>query len=134
HPEVTEVDPFYFEELRKVSHRNYTTGFFEHKTTAEDQNYGTSSYTRLYDFAGVVQSYDAATGRAVIVQRNKIAAGDEIEVMAAGVERGFYTQRAQDLLDEQDNPIEATPHAKMIYSMKMDHPVKPMDIIRKRVD
>ena len=128
------VDAFYFEELRKVSHRNYTTGFFEHKTTGDDQNYGTSSYTRLYDFAGVVQSYDAATGRAVIVQRNKIEAGDEIEVMAAGMDGGFYTQRAEALLDAQGNPIAATPHAKMVYSMKMAAPVKPMDIIRKRVD
>ncbi len=134
HPEVQTIDPFYFEELRKVSHRNYTTGFFESKTTSEDQNYGTSSYTRLYDFAGVVQSYDPSTGRAVIMQRNKIAAGDEIEVMVAGMEKGYYTQKAEALLNEQGEPIDATPHAKMIYSMKMEHPVKPMDIIRKKVD
>ena len=132
HPEEKSVDPKYFEELRKVSHRNYTTGFFEHKTTADDQNYGTSSYTRLYDFAGVVQSYDPKTHIAVIQQRNKINAGETVEVMVAGSKEGFYTQQVGEMQDEKGNPIQSTPHPKMIYSMKMDKPVKPMDIIRKK--
>lgn len=132
HPEAKTVDPKYFEELRKVSHRNYTTGFFEHKTTADDQNYGTSSYTRLYDFAGVVQSYDPETGVAVIQQRNKISVGETIEVMVAGSEEGFYTQQVGGMQDEKGNLIESTPHPKMIYTMKMEKPVKPMDMIRKQ--
>lgn len=130
-PDCT-VDENYFEELRKVSHRNYTTGFFEHKTTSDDQNYGSSSYTRLYDFVGVVQSYDPATQMALIEQRNKIETGDTIEVMTAGCKKGYFVQKAIKLTDEQGNSIDATPHAKMLYYMKMDQPVQFMDIIRKK--
>ncbi|MEG1184443.1 MAG: U32 family peptidase [Eubacterium sp.] len=132
-PKSEMIDPRYFEELRKVSHRNYTTGFFEHKTVSDDQNYGTSSYTRLYDFVGVVQSYDPETCRAVIEQRNKIVEGETIEVMLAGTKEGYYTQVAGEMMDEKGNPIVSTPHAKMIYTMVMDQPVRFMDIIRKEV-
>lgn len=128
-PDMDEVPSEYFEELRKVSHRNYTTGFFNHKTTGDDQNYGTSSYTRLYDFVGVVQSYDPDTQIAVIEQRNKITAGDTIEVMTP---QGYFVQQAEVITDMDDQPIEATPHAKMLYKMKMAQPVAFMDILRKQ--
>lgn len=131
-PNEKVVDPKYFEELRKVSHRNYTTGFYEHKTTEKDQNYGTSSYTRLYDFAGIVKSYDDETGIALIQQRNKISCGEEIEVIVARSKEGYYTQKVCILQDEKGNALESTPHPKMLYTMKMDHPVKPMDILRKK--
>lgn len=131
-PNEKVVDPKYFEELRKVSHRNYTTAFFEHKTTEKDQNYGTSSYTRLYDFAGIIKSYDEETGVALIQQRNKISVGETIEVMVAGSKEGYYTQIVGAMEDEKGNSLESTPHPKMIYRMKMDQPVRPMDIIRKK--
>ncbi|MGD9474936.1 MAG: U32 family peptidase [Eubacteriaceae bacterium] len=129
-PGLAEVDDAYYQELTKVSHRNYTSGFFHGKTIAEDQNYGSSSYTRVYDFVGVVLSYDEATGLATIQQRNKISVGDEIEVMIPG--KGFFVQRAKDLFDEKGQVLEATPHPKMVYRMKMDQAVAPMDILRKK--
>nr|WP_320024877.1 U32 family peptidase [uncultured Acetobacterium sp.] len=130
YPDVRNLDDAYYEELTKVSHRNYTTGFFSGKTTAEDQNYGTSSYTRHYDFVGLVQEYDPETGMAVIEQRNKISLGEDIEVMIPG--KGFYKQKVTMMTDKTGEPIESTPHPKMIYHLKMDQPVSPMDILRKQ--
>ena len=129
-PEATKPDQNYYEELTKVSHRNYTTGFFHGKTTSEDQNYGTSSYTRNYDFVGLVMEYDDKTGMAVIEQRNKVSLGDEIEIMIPG--KGFFTQKVSLMTDPAGNPIDSTPHPKMVYHMKMDQPVSPMDILRKQ--
>lgn len=130
HPEATVLDEHYYEELTKVSHRNYTTGFYHGKTTAEDQNYGSSSYTRHYDFVGLVLDYDKKTGIAVIEQRNKISLGDEIEVMIPG--KGFITQNVKLMTDALGSPLESTPHPKMIYNLKVDEAVSPMDILRKR--
>ena len=45
-------------EVRKASHREFTTGFYYNKPTNEDQNYLTSAYTRDYSFIGKVLSYD----------------------------------------------------------------------------
>ena len=130
HPEATKPDQDYYEELTKVSHRNYTTGFFHGKTTSEDQNYGTSRYTRNYDFVGLVMEYDDKTGMAVIEQRNKVSLGDEIEIMIPG--KGFFNQKVSLMTDPTGNPIDSTPHPKMVYHMKMDQPVSPMDILRKQ--
>lgn len=130
HPEVTELDEHYFKELTKVSHRNYTTGFYHGKTSSEDQNYGSSSYTRNYDFVGLVLDYDEKTGMAVIEQRNKITLGDEIEVLVPG--RAFMTQKVNLITDALGNLLESTPHPQMIYHLKMDEAVCAMDILRKR--
>ena len=47
------VETSWLEELNKVSHRAYTTGFFFGKTTAEDQIYGSSSYEQTSEFVGL---------------------------------------------------------------------------------
>lgn len=124
-------DEYYRNELEKVSHRDYTTAFYDRPTDERDQNYGTSSYIRSYDYAGVVQDYDPETGYATIEQRNKVNRGERLEVLQAG-ERDFLTIEDSVITDMNGEPIESTPHAKMLYRLKTP-PVKPMDIIRKQV-
>ncbi|WP_373481422.1 U32 family peptidase [Acetobacterium sp.] len=130
HPGLTQLDEGYYDELTKVSHRNYTQGFYSGKTTSNDQNYGTGSYTRYYDFVGLVLEYDENTGMALIEQRNKVVLGDEIEIMIPG--KGFVTQVIKVMTDLSGQAIESAPHPKMLYYLQMQAPVKPMDIIRKR--
>ncbi len=125
------VPDAWIRELSKVSHRNYTTAFYYGKTSGEDQNYGTSSYTRHYDFIGVVLDYDDDTGMATIEQRNKMTVGDTVELISPVGDALYHSQRAEIIMDAEGNPLESTPHPKMIYQMKMDRPVAPMDLIRK---
>ena len=54
-PENYEFKEKWLDDLRKVSHRGYTKGFFLHPPTEEDQNYESSAYKRTYDFMGVVR-------------------------------------------------------------------------------
>lgn len=131
-PDKSEIEDEYVDELKKVSHRNYTTGFFHGKTTSKDQNYGMGSYLRSYDFVGLVLEYDENTGMALIEQRNKVSLGDEIEVMIPGA--GYFTQNILEMTDLKGEPLEATPHPKMKYYLKMTAPVQPMDILRKIED
>ncbi|MDD2414006.1 MAG: U32 family peptidase [Eubacteriaceae bacterium] len=126
------VPETWIDELKKVSHRNYTTAFYDGQTTSADQNYGSSSYTRLYDFAGVVNAYDADTGWATIEQRNKIKIGDTLEVFDPDDNHFYFCQNVQKLKDKEGEMITSTPHPKMIYSLKMERPVHPMALIRKK--
>ena len=48
-------DPSLYAELKKVSHRDYTTGFYFNKPGGTEQRYGGSSYIREYDMVGVVE-------------------------------------------------------------------------------
>ncbi|MBR1993802.1 MAG: U32 family peptidase C-terminal domain-containing protein, partial [Firmicutes bacterium] len=129
-PENYEFDPAWMTELKKVSRREFTTGFYYDKPTNEDQNYQTSAYTRDYSFIGMVKSYDPETKMAVVEQRNKMVVGDEIEVFGPDID--FFTQKLEVLLNEEGEPIESAPHPQQILRIKMDQPVAEKYILRKR--
>ncbi len=129
-PEGYRYDPRWMEELCKASRREFTTGFYFHSPTDEDQNYLTSAYIRDYSFIGVVKSFDPETSMAVVEQRNKMSVGDEIEVFGPG--RDFFSQRLEVLLDEEDQPIDSAPHPQQTVKIKMKEPVEEKFILRKR--
>ncbi len=116
-------------ELCKVSHREFTTGFYFHKPTNNDQNYRTSAYTRDYSFVGMIKDYDPETGFAIVEQRNKMVIGDRIEVFGPGAD--FFEQELKEMYDEEGNAVDSAPHPQQILKIKMDKPVAPFFMIRK---
>ena len=116
-------------ELCKVSHREFTTGFYFHKPTNNDQNYRTSAYTRDYSFVGMIKDYDPETGYAIVEQRNKMVIGDKIEVFGPGAD--FFEQELKEMYDEEGNAVDSAPHPQQILKIKMDKPVAPFFMIRK---
>lgn len=129
-PAGYQCKPEWLAELEKVSHRDYTTGFYFNKTTADDQIYGSSSYKQTHDFIGLVKAYDAATGCAVIEQRNHMRVGDEIEIaQPAGP---AFSQRIEHMTDADGLEIQAAPHPQQIITMPMREPVQPYSMLRRR--
>ncbi len=127
-PEGYVYNPEWFGELQKVSHREFTNGFYNQKPTHEDQLYTTSSYIRTYDFIGVVQSYDEETGIAIIEQRNNFKKGDKIEIIGPDY---YYSEHViEEMFDINDNLIEVAPHAKMTVKLPLEQPVKPFYMLR----
>ena len=132
---VSDPDGYVFnqewmDELCKVSHREFTTGFYFHTPDNNDQNYLTSQYTRDYSFLAMVKEYDPDSRMAVLEQRNKMVLGDEIEIF--GPNTDFFVQKIEEMYDENDQPIDAAPHPQQIVKMKMSHPVEPFFMLRKR--
>lgn len=123
-------NPEWMEELKKASHREFTTGFYFDKPTNEDQNYQTSAYIRDYSFIGMVISYDEKSHMAVVEQRNKMVLGDEIEVF--GPDREFFRQKLTVLQNEDGEPIESAPHPQQILRIRMEQPVAEKYILRKK--
>ena len=119
-------------ELKKVSHREFTTGFYFHKPTNLDQNYQTSAYTRDYTFTGMVRSYDPETGYAIVEQRNKMVIGYEIEVF--GPHTDFFTQTLREMYNEDGEAIQAAPHPQQILKIRMEQPVEANFMLRKKKD
>lgn len=124
-----DFDPAWLLELKKVSHREFTTGFFYKKPTNLDQNYQTSDYTRDYSFIGVVLSYDDETSLATIQQRNKMCVGDKIEIF--GPETDFFVQIIEEMYDENDEEILSAPHPKQTVKIKMKQPVEENFLLRR---
>lgn len=128
-PENYKYDPAWLTEIQKVSHRDFTTGFFFKKPGTEDHVYGTSSYLRGYDFVGMVLDYDKESGIATVEQRNRMFVGEEIEVFGPG--KDYFVQTIGEMWDEENVPIDAAPHPQQILRLKTMQPVERFDLIRK---
>ena len=123
--------PRYMEMAAECSHRPFTTGGYDGGGWADTQVYESASYIRSYEFLGVVLAYDPATGIADIEQRGKFNAGDEIELFRAKGEND--RQIVEGLWDIDGNPVESAPHPQQHLRMKVNAPVAPLDVLRKRV-
>jgi putative protease len=128
-PENYQYNPAWLDEIRKVSHRDFTTGFFFKKPGTEDHVYSHSSYIRGYDFVGMVLDYDREAGIATVEQRNRMFLGDEIEIFGPG--KDYFVQKIEKMWDDEGNEIEVAPHPQQIIKIKTDHEVQRFDLIRK---
>jgi len=129
-PEEYKFNEKWLEEIKKASHRDFTTGFYFGKPTSEAQVYTSSSYIRGYDFVGLVLDYDEETKLATVEQRNRMFVGDEIEVF--GPNKDYFIQKIDKMWDEEGNEIDVAPHPQQIVRIHMEKPVSRMDILRKK--
>ena len=121
----------WLEELKKVSNRHFTNGFYYNKPRNVDQNYETSAYYREFTFIGLVLDYDPETKIATVEQRNKISEGDFVEVFGPG--DTCFTQTIEGMTDEEGNPIAAAPHAQQIVKIPMAQPVGKNFMVRRHI-
>lgn len=128
-PENYKYNEDWLKEIKKVSHRDFTTGFYFGRPKDDAQVYTNSSYIRGYDFVGMVLDYDEETKIATIEQRNRIFVGEEVEVFGPG--KDYFTQKIEKMWDKNDNEIDVAPHAQQILKIKMDYPVERYDLVRK---
>lgn len=130
-PEAFAVKEEWLEELEKVSHRSYTTGFYYGKPTEKDQIYTSSSYIQTSDFVGLVLDYDEATGFATVEQRNNMKLGQEIEVFQPQL--SGYRQLLGEMYNDEGEAIEVAPHPQQIVKIRMEAPVEPYAILRRDI-
>lgn len=113
------------DEVFKVSHRKYCTGFF-FGHPKDCQYYENSGYIRECDVAAVVEECKGSMLYAT--QRNKFKRGDEVEIIAPG--KRFETMQVKELYNESGEPIESANHATMKLSMPCDKAYPKNSIIR----
>lgn len=114
-------------EVNKVSHRQYSTGFF-YDREGPGQYYKDALYFSDCDVMAEVVSCDA-DGNAVLSQRNKFYKGDVLELITPTTEPVSFTA---DYIENADGEeIESTPHPTMELHMKLPHYAEPFSFIRK---
>lgn len=119
-----------YEELLKVSHRPYTTGFYFDKPDEDSQVYANSSYIRDYDLVAVVTGYDEKTGMATLAQRNRFFAGEEVEVIRPG--KPYFKQVIGRMENGDGEEITVAPHAEMTVRTKLAQPVDSWAMVRRK--
>ncbi len=131
-PQKYEFNPMWLDEVKKVSHRDYYTGFFFGIPDTGAQIYGSSSYIRECDIVGIVLDYDEKTGLAKVTQRNRFFKGDEIEVIQPM--QDYFVQKAEVIKNENMEDIDVANHAAMTLYIKMDKPVVKDAMLRKKAE
>ncbi|MDD7793331.1 peptidase U32 family protein [Clostridium sp. 'White wine YQ'] len=126
-PENYELKQVWVDNLLKVSHRSYHTGFYFNEPNK--QVYDDSSYIRDFDIVGVVRSYDETTKIAVIEQKNRVFEGDKVEVLTP--DRENYTIELMDMKDEKGAKIDVANKAGMVFTVTVDAPLKEKDMLIK---
>lgn len=121
--------PIWREEVEKVSHRNYYTGFY-FGIPGNSQFYDESRYIRDWQISAFVISCDAA-GNAVVSQRNRFFVGDELELITPDAEPSAFV--VAEMRDEEGNQIEACPRPQQLVRLKLPHPAPENSILRRHV-
>ena len=121
----------WWEELAKISHRPYTTGFYFGKPTEADQIYSGKSVTQTHDFIGLVRGYDSERQLAYIEQRNNFRVGEEVEFFQPS--QANFSQVISSMEDSEGQEVTVAPHAQQIVAVAVKQPVAPYAMMRRKV-
>lgn len=94
--------PQWLEELCKISHRGYTTGFLFGQPEDVGQEYH-CAYLRSYLFVGIVESINP-DGTFLVAVRNKINSSDTVEIMGPAMRNSSFIAV---MTDEKGKPLDA---------------------------
>lgn len=124
-PSDFETPSWLLEDVLKVSHRPYSTGFYFGKPT---QNNAFGGYIREYEVAAVVVGYE--NGRLLLRQRNRFFEGEELDALIPN-ERPCLL-KAVDLRDGDGQSIDCTPHPDMPISIACERPLPVGSLLRRK--
>lgn len=115
-------------ELSSVSHREYGTGYYFDSPEQNAQLCSAEGYIREKAYLATVTEYDSSSGRATLIQRNKLFADSDAELITPG--KTGVRLHIGALYGEDGAKIDSTPHPSMLFSTHMSFPVKAGDILR----
>ena len=122
------VNPVWRDEVDKVSHRIYSTGFYYGYPGQYTEN---SRYLREWQVAAIVESCDE-NGLALCSLRNKFSEGTELEVV--GPDLRPFPVITGNMTDLENNPLSEPRTPQMQFYLPLPKQVPPYSILRKAVD
>lgn len=118
--------PWIREELDKISHREYNTGFF--LGTQPGQVHSNGGYIRHYDVVAVCEDY--TDSKIYITQRNKFLKGDVLDVLPPG---GIpFEFKVEAIYNEIGEEVESAPHPMEKLTLLSNAVVPKGSLLRKK--
>ena len=121
--------PWYLDQIKSCTYRQFTTGFFYGKPTEETQIYDNNTYEKGYTYLGIVGPKND-NGMYRMEQRNKFSVGEEIEVMKPNGDNVPVT--VQRLVDEKGEEMQSCPHPQQIFYVDLGIELDEFDILRRK--
>lgn len=118
--------PWIVDEMNKMSHREYCTGFYFNSPHENAHIYSEGVYVRSWDVAAIVTKCE--NGIMYVSQRNRFFSGDNLELMQKGKKPTQIT--ADEIFNSSGEKIESAPHPMMEVRIKTDVIAQPGSILR----
>ncbi|MEW5705827.1 MAG: U32 family peptidase [Actinomycetota bacterium] len=131
-PENYKPEPEWFEEIQKVSHRKYSTGFFLGNKGEEILD--CARYEKTHDFVGLVDGYDEKRGLVIVSVRNRLSISEPVEILSPdGLVKEYCIPEMVLLKDGEEDVLVDVSHAGFKVGIPSDKPWPKFAIIRRRV-
>lgn len=115
------------EELNKISHRTYSTGFY-YGRTPNMQTYENGGYIRDYAVVAVVDGYE--NGCVVATLKNKFFRGTELDCLEPG--SAPFEVATDSLYDADGQMIDSAPHPMQIIKIPFEREIKKGALLRMK--
>ena len=122
--------PWYQEQIRSCTYRQFTTGFFYGKPDETSQIYDNNTYEKGDTYLRIV--WELKDGLCRIEQRNKFSVGEEVEVMPAKGEPFSFI--VEEILNEEGETQESAPHPQQKIRLHFPKAVRQYDMLRKKMN
>ena len=113
-------------ELKTVSHREYSTGFFFGRQPLQ-QSYYAGGYVQDWEVSAVVD--DCENGRLYLTEKNRFSQGDTLELLEPGCQPRMVN--VTDLRDENGELLDAARHPHMRVSIAYEGTASTGAILRR---
>ncbi len=117
------------EELNKISHRTYSTGFY-FGAPQNSQTYENAGYVRDYAVAAIVTGYE--DGYITAILKNKFLRGQELDCLEP--KSAPIIIKTDELYDEKGNLIDSAPHPMMTIKIPFQRPIKTGALLRMKAE
>ncbi|MBR4761861.1 MAG: U32 family peptidase C-terminal domain-containing protein, partial [Clostridia bacterium] len=115
------------EELNKISHRTYSTGFYL-GAPSNAQTYENAGYIRDYNVAAVVTGYE--NGYVTAILKNKFGVGTELDCLEAG--HSPFKIQVDTLLDGGNNVIDCANSPMSVIKIPYPREIKAGSMLRMK--
>ncbi len=124
-----QVPDWVIDELNKISHRTYSTGFYL-GTPQNAQTYENAGYIRDYFIAAVVTGYEDGCVKATL--KNKFSRGAILDCLEAGSKP--FNIKADTILDKNGNEIESARSPMMTVKIPFEREIKKGSMLRIKAE
>ena len=122
--------PWYQEQIRSCTYRQFTTGFFYGKPDETSQIYDNNTYEKGYTYLGIV--WELKDGLCRIEQRNKFSVDETIEIMKPDGRN--LPVKVEKILNEEGQEQESAPHPQQVLYVALSQVPEKYDILRRKED
>ncbi len=126
-PETYKTPEWVKEELNKISHRNYSTGFYLGKPE-NSQTYANAGYVRDYSVAAVVEGYENGLIKARV--KNKFLLGQEFDCLQPKAVPFKFT--VNKIIDDKGESVDSAPRPMSLVYIPCDTPIKIGSLLRMK--